>query len=368
MSIGSAFNWTNNPFYQNLASNKNALMQFGAGLASGNSFQDGIANGLTGLSQGAVRDDAMALLKEEKSKEQQALNQTTEWLRNNGKDALYAAVQSGAMQPAQAWQIALQEDAAARAGGGDNLKSVGGHLYDVNTGQWISPPQTAENRQNVSLTPTWGQDAAGNWVMLQPSSTGELVQSTVPEGVSLVNPYDLSAQRAGGTAFGKSTGGAQFDLPAAALTTEQTLAAIQSVRDQSVGMDEQFGNILGVPQQMLPTLPASERANFQIETNRLINRTFLEAREVLRGGGQITDFESRKAEGAISNLEEAMARGDKALFQKALNDLEQAVRDGYAKLQGQAGSMPGYGGPAPSSGPAPSGRVLTFNPATGRLE
>lgn len=127
---------------------------------------------------------------------------------------------------------------------------------------------------------------------------------------------------------GKGTGSAQFDLPAAQLTTQQTLAAIESVRAQSSGIDEQFGNILGVPQQLLPTLPQSERAKFQVETNRLINRTFLEAREVLRGGGQITDFESRKAEGAISDLEE----------------LEQAVRDGYAKLQAQANTMPGYGG------------------------
>ena len=65
-------------------------------------------------------------------------------------------------------------------------------------------------------------------------------------------------------------------------------------------MDEQFGNILGVPQQMLPTIPGTERAQFQVAVDRGVNRAFLEAREVLRGGGQITDFESRKAETAIT--------------------------------------------------------------------
>ena len=80
---------------------------------------------------------------------------------------------------------------------------------------------------------------------------------------------------------------------------------------------------------------------------------------MLVGGGQITDFESRKAEGAITNAEDAMARGDKALFEQALKDFEDAVNDGYAKLQQQAGSMPGRGGGAPAAvAPASGGYTV----------
>ncbi len=327
---------TDNPISQWVSPRRNALLGFGAGMLS-----PGLGGAATGAMQGMALDRDYAMDAEKSAKEEQSKNATMEWLQSKGyTDLVQMADATGDI--GAAWSEGLRRSQPQAAG--ENLMSVGGHLYDKSSGQWISPPETAENRQNISLTPQWGQDAQGNPVMLQPSSTGELVQAQTPEGVTLLGPYGTSADRAAGSAFGKGTGSAQFDLPAAALTTQQTLAAIESVRNQSAGMDEQFGNIMGVPQQLLPTLPQSERANFQVETNRLINRTFLEAREVLRGGGQITDFESRKAEGAISNLEEAMTRGDKALFQKSLDELEQAVRDGYAKLEVQATTMPGYGG------------------------
>lgn len=350
--IGQSLGWGGNPLYEGLTSNRNALLGLAAGIAGGNSWGEGIANGLANAGQGAVRDDAYALLQQEEAQKQDTLNKTTEWLRQNGQTQWLAAVESGAVDPGTAFSAVL----TAQAGGGDNLMSVGGHLYDKTSGQWISPPGDTNGSPRVSLSGQWGRDAQGNPVYLQPSDTGELIPARTPEGVSLLGPYDLNADRAAGSMFGKNTGAAQFDLPAAELTTQQTLSAIQNVRNQAKGMEEQFGNILGIPQQMLPTLPQSERAKFQVETNRLINRTFLEAREVLRGGGQITDFESRKAEGAISNLEEAMTRGDKALFEKSLTDLEQAVSAGYAKLQAQAGSMGGYGATTPtSSGTTSSG-------------
>ena len=326
-----------NPLSQWVSPRRNALLGFGAGMLS-----PGFSGAATGAMQGMALDRQYAA---EDAKRAEG-NVTMEWVKANYPQYATLPVE-------QAIDLSFRAEAAKKSGApGDNLMSVGGHLYDPASGQWISPPETAENRQNISLTPQWGQDAQGNPVMLQPSSTGELVQAQAPEGVTLLGPFGTSADRAAGSAFGKGTGSAQFDLPAAALTTQQTLAAIDSVRNQAAGMEEQFGNILGVPQQLLPPMPQSERAKFQVETNRLINRTFLEAREVLRGGGQITDFESRKAEGAISNLEEAMTRGDKALFEKSLNELEEAVRDGYAKLQAQAGAMPGYTGgqQTPASG------------------
>lgn len=346
-----AFDWssiTGNKKFMQFAGE--AAQDLGYGLVRSPTIGGAFGEALERQGEMQPQRDAYATQQKADAERQQSMNQTIEYMRSKGYDDLIAGVESGGMDMGAAWSEALRRGQPQAAG--ENLMSVGGHLYDKSSGQWISPPETAENRQNISLTPQWGQDAQGNPVMLQPSSTGELVQAQTPEGVTLLGPYGTSADRAAGSAFGKGTGSAQFDLPAAALTTQQTLAAIESVRNQSAGMEEQFGNILGVPQQLMPTLPQSERANFQVETNRLINRTFLEAREVLRGGGQITDFESRKAEGAISNLEEAMTRGDKALFTKSLDELEQAVRDGYAKLEVQATTMPGYGGgqQAPATG------------------
>lgn len=341
--IGELLGLGNNPFYQGFSSNRNAISGAFGGMAADP------MNPWGGFAQGAARgglvDTALADQERVRAEEEATKNQTTEWLKANYPQYANLPVEQG-------FQLALQDRSRVAQGPGDNLMSVGGHLYDKSTGQWISPPETAGNRQNVSLSGQWGQDEQGNPVFLQPSSTGELVRAQVPEGVSLLGPYDVSADRAAGSAFGKNTGGAQFDLPGVALSTEQTLKAIQDVRSESAGMDEQFGRgWFNIPTgQTLPAIAGTEKANFQVANDRLVNRAFLEAREVLRGGGQITDFESRKAEGAITNIEDAIRRGDKDLYLRALNDFEQAVKDGYAKLQGQAGQMSGYGGAQPQSG------------------
>lgn len=325
-----------NPISKFVDPRRSALMGLSAGLLSGNP-----GNAMTGAMQGAQVDQQYAAQQAEVAKQAEQQNMTKEWLRAKGREDLLPLVDAGQ------GMFALQEATKVAQGPkpGDNLMNVGGNLYDTVTGEWISPPANpADNRQNVSLTPQWGQDAQGNWVMLQPSSTGELVQSSVPEGVSLVNPFDLNANKAGGTTYGKGIGAAQLDLPGANLIAEQTIQAINDVRAEKAGMAEQFGKVLGIPQQMLPTVPQSERAQFQVAADRAINRAFLQGREMLKGAGQITDFESRKAEAAITAAQAAMEKGDQGQFLKALDDFEQAVRDGNAKIQAQSQAMPGYGG------------------------
>lgn len=68
---------------------------------------------------------------------------------------------------------------------------------------------------------------------------------------------------------------------------------------------------------------------------QLQGNAWLGARALLKGGGAITDYESRKAEGAMARL--SRAQGD-AEFKAALKDLQDALRDGMAKLNGAGGS------------------------------
>lgn len=328
-----------NPFAQWVDPRRNALMGFSAGMLSGD---PGAA--MRYAMQGAGVDQKRVSDMQAQAQAEQERNATAEWIKAN-------APQFATLPPALGFEAAMKQLAQARSAPGDGLMSVGGHIYDPATQQWISPPETAENRQNVSLTPQWGVGPDGKPVLLQTSSTGEMVQATMPEGVSLVAPFDLKAQQAAGTAFGKETGGAQFDVPAAEIATQQTLDAIQAIRAEKKGMDEQFGNILGVPQQMTPAFPGSDKAKFQVAVDRGTNLAFMQAREMLRGGGQITDFESKKAETAITNMQLAMEKGDKAQFEAALTTFEQAVKDGLTKLKTQAGTMPGYGaGVTPAGG------------------
>ena len=325
-----------NPVSEWVDPRRNALMGFSAGMLSGDP-----GNAMTGAMQGSMLDQQYAEKQAEEAKAEEMRKLYAETLSGWGGEYadLADAVLAGGIEPADAYMTAWERRYAPKAGG-DNLMSVGGHIYDKASGQWISPPESAENRQNVSLTPQWAQDAEGNWVMLQTSSTGELVQSQMPEGLTLADPRMLNAEKSAGTTFGKSVAGAQFDLPSAQLTRDQTLQAIQDVRNQRQGMEEQFGNVMGIPQQMTPAWPGSPKANFQVTVERATNRAFMEARQMLKGGGQITDFESRKAEAAITAMQSAMEKGDKALFLQSLDDFERAVSDGYAKLEQQAGMLP----------------------------
>jgi len=70
---------------------------------------------------------------------------------------------------------------------------------------------------------------------------------------------------------------------------------------------------------------------------QLQNSTWLAARQMLKGGGAITDYESRKAEGAMARLSRAKSETE---FRGALKDLRDAVTEGQAKLRAANGGSP----------------------------
>jgi hypothetical protein len=349
MGIASFLLGENNPFAQWAGQNQNTLSAIGAGLAQGQNLQGGLAAGLAAVPQAKQLDQAAAeKLKAEKLAENQA-NATKNWLSANHPD-LAQMVDAG-MPVSEAWQAAMKRMEPQQGDQSEfDQRYAAGQQYGL-TGDELNTfaltgavPGTSRTNVTYGVTPIYGTDTTtGKTGMGVQGSDGSFKLVDTGDFQPL-GPYDLNAQKAAGTAFGKGTGGAQFDVPAAELTMNQTLEAINAIRAEKKGMDEQFGNILGVPQQMTAAWPGSDKAKFQVAVDRATNRAFLEAREVLRGGGQITDFESKKAESAITNMQLAMEKGDKAQFEAALVQFEQAVRDGYAKLKTQAGAIPGYGG------------------------
>ena len=68
---------------------------------------------------------------------------------------------------------------------------------------------------------------------------------------------------------------------------------------------------------------------------------FLAGRQLLKGGGAITDFESQKAEAAFARLNQAQSPKD---FKAALDDFNSAVQEGVRKLEQQAGAAPSQPG------------------------
>ncbi len=91
---------------------------------------------------------------------------------------------------------------------------------------------------------------------------------------------------------------------------------------------------------------------------QLQNTAWLAARDMLKGGGAITDYESKKAEGAMARL--SRAQGDDE-FKAALKDLRDAITEGAAKLKAAGVAVPDAGSGsqvAPTAGAAPAAKSL----------
>jgi len=107
--------------------------------------------------------------------------------------------------------------------------------------------------------------------------------------------------------------------------------------------DPYLPNMLGPFQGRLPNVSA-EAARVQGKMNQISGGAFLQARQLLKGGGAITDFESRKAEEAFLLMNTAQNEED---FRKAMQNFLDAVRAGLPKLQTAA---PAAGGVATPEG------------------
>jgi hypothetical protein len=84
----------------------------------------------------------------------------------------------------------------------------------------------------------------------------------------------------------------------------------------------------------LPSVrPGSIR--FDEKVANLRGKAFLQARQDLKGGGQITDYEGQRAENALLRASQAK---DEADFVSAILEFKDAVTRGYQILEQQAGT------------------------------
>ncbi len=222
----------------------------------------------------------------------------------------------------------------------------------------------------------WGKDRDGKWVVMQPNSGGGIEQAQAPEGVELVPPgvsnLDLGTEygirdRSGnviktvpknvaGEASekkqGELQGAAAFDLPRVQQNAEQTLGVLERMRNHP-GRAGSTGFIEG----MLPSR-TSAQVDFQSLVDQTQGQSFLQAFQMLKGGGQITEVEGQKATDAISRLRNQRL-GDED-YVKAIDDLESVIRNGLARAQQQATK----GGNAAAPAAAQANPSATASPQT----
>ncbi|MBS7811212.1 hypothetical protein [Roseococcus pinisoli] len=243
----------------------------------------------------------------------------------------------------------------------------------------------------VGLTPVMGTDANGNVVPLLPNDRGQLVQPALPEGVSVTprtreintgtemltvdqggqivarRPINIRG-REGEERIGQAQGEAAARAPQVVTSANRMLADIDAIASHPA-----LRNTTGVL-AFTGSLPGTPMADFANRVAQLQGQTFLEAFNSLRGGGQITEAEGRKATDAIGRLGRNVSP---SAFRQAMQDLRDVVEAGRRRAEEagrRAGTIPADNGgmPVGQTGqvaePPRAGGRLRFNPETGAIE
>lgn len=190
----------------------------------------------------------------------------------------------------------------------------------------------AEAAAKAKYDTVTGEDALG-----RPMVTRKM-DVVGPQGSPLVGQSE--ADKASAVKLGQATGEAQANLPIAEETAAQTLSLIGQLRDHP-GRRLATGGT-----GIIPAIPGTSQKDYIALLDQAKGKAFLEAFATLKGGGQITEVEGRKATEAIARLDRTQSEGG---FLQALTDLEQIVNGALARSRQKAGQ--GYAKPGqPSRG------------------
>jgi len=188
------------------------------------------------------------------------------------------------------------------------------------------PGETGE----YALVPQYAQDADGNFVPWVPGKGGTPKVITLPDNLKALAPADTSYQRAKGKELGEAAGTAQADLRRIEDNAGLALATVQKIRahpgkGSALGWSAPMGHV-----------PGTSARGFANLVDQAAGQTFLEAFNSLRGGGQITEAEGRKATQALARLDRYQSQED---FDAALNDLEEVITVGMQRARQKAGGF-----------------------------
>lgn len=222
-----------------------------------------------------------------------------------------------------------------------------GRLYDPKTGQWITAP-ASNTPSDLGLNPQYGVDAQGNPVLLQLGKDGKVIQSQMPQGVTLSKepvkldagthfvlldpitrqpvgqiPKDLAGaeiQKARGEAEGKAQAAAASDIIAAQNALD-TLNQIETnpALERGTGFSS-YGNII----------PGTSGYDFQNLVEQSKSGAFLTAIQQMRGMGSLSNAEGQTATAAITRMDTATS---KEAFLAALNDYRKVITQGLERAQ-----------------------------------
>lgn len=253
----------------------------------------------------------------------------------------------------------------ASKGGPINV-APGGSLYNPLTGTVdFTAPKDGISIENGRAVPIPGYSeatatAAGEVTRAQEKAKAELDLVEVPDGRggTRMMPRDQAVTVLGGAPATSTSGdsspasgglgttppkdqvAAREELPGVIEQADAMLASISGLMDHP-GM----ANAVGVRVPGWSAVPGTEAANFVARLEQLQGQAFLQAFESLKGGGQITEIEGKKATDAIARLGQNQSE---AAFKESLRELQEVLQSAKRRAYSRAGMVP-PGKEAPAS-------------------
>lgn len=175
---------------------------------------------------------------------------------------------------------------------------------------------------------------------------------TVDTGTEFVNTSNPHAPRiakdvVGAASMkeqGKAQGQAAVELPAVLQRADDALATIEKLRTHP-GREWGTGSI-----GIIPGIPGTQQKDFVELNEQAKGGAFLQAFQLLKGGGAITNIEGEKATKAIARLDRTQTREG---YLAALKDLESVITAGAERARAKArGSATVPQGPQAKIAPA----------------
>ena len=181
----------------------------------------------------------------------------------------------------------------------------------------------------------------GDYVPMIDPKTGK---PYLPQGVDAGAQGAVADARAGGAKEGGARADARLNLAFAQRDMNEI--------DQSIAALENHPGLNGITglRGAIPNVPGSDAADAEARREQLGGKAFLQARQALKGGGQITDYEGQKAEQAYVRMQKAQSV---EAFKSALADYKTHVHKGFEILQKQANGDFSIDGQSPASNGRP---------------
>lgn len=153
----------------------------------------------------------------------------------------------------------------------------------------------------------------------------------LPKGIKVPTPAEMAGNKKRAEVWAEKQTNAEYDMPRQQLNAQQTIDLVDKLISHPG-----FSSAVGLSSLIDPRnyIPGYDAKDFNIMFDQLKGKQFLEAYNTLKGGGQITEIEGKKATDALSRMNKASSE---QAFIQAAKDFKQSIIDGYAKLNKQAG-------------------------------